>query len=157
MKNISEERFELICEVDSICSVLSDDVLCNVLERMRKKEVQRMRKKEKRVRFDERSKEYDGLHPFLERYVEVVRKYFNREIAEEDDILKIKNMTIANLEYICRLLHMLFIRLQENKSSMLLPEGGSDIKLLEGHSVSVAYLYRLCFNAMNKVASRLHT
>ena len=141
---IDDKNLEMMCAIDCISSVLSDDVICNVLEKMRNK-------RKKRVMFCKECKMYDGLGEYKEKYLEVIIKYFNKEIVETKDVLNLKDMDLEKMYFICRELQSLIHRLQKDKSSMVLPKGGSHLKLLEGHSVAIVSLYRIVYNAITKM------
>lgn len=144
LKIIHKENLEYICEVECICGVLTDDVICNVLEKMRKKS-------KKRVVFSKDSKEHDGLETYTETYLKIVEDYFNKKIVDTKDVLEMKDINVEKLMYTCKELQSLIHRLQKNKSSMILPRGGSHLKVLEGHSVAIVSLYRLVYDAVSHV------
>lgn len=144
LKIIHKENLEYICEVDCICGVLTDDVICNVLEKMRKK-------LKKRVVFSKDSKEHDGLERYTETYLKIVEDYFNKKIIDTKDVLNLKDMDLEKMYFICKELQSLMYRLQKNKSSMILPRGGSHLKVVEGHSVAIVSLYRLVYDAITEL------
>lgn len=145
MIDTRRKDFVMICEIDSICTVLSDEVICGVLERMK------VANKKKKVRFNNESKEYDGLHPYNAKYLEVMTKYFNGEIKEKKDVLCLKDLDFNKIHFICIELQGVFHRLQKKRSCMILPNGGSHLKLLESHSTAVVSLYRILYNTLNEL------
>lgn len=92
--------------------------------------------------FKIKTKLHDGMYPETNAFRQIIEDYFKGKLSTPDHIIQHPLITPENIEFIYAATHALFCRIIQKKSTVILPGGGTSIKLCEHHLLSLYTLFK---------------
>lgn len=89
-----------------------------------------------------KTKVHDGMYPKTNAFRQIIEDYYKGRLPTHDHIIQHPLVTPENIEFIYAATHALFCRIVQKKSTVILPGGGTSIKLNEQHLLSLYTLFK---------------